>query len=412
MKRLFIITAALVFAAGLLSAQNSSTQVYESKYYKVYSEISQTNAQQMAERFDAYFDLYNTYFHFDADSLSVKLKVKLLASKESYERYLARTVPNVKNSFVYLQYKNEEKSELVGYYEDNDTFESSLAHHGFIQYLKSFVHNPPIWMQKGFAIFFEKSAYDESQKKVVYRENLSWLETLKDYISKSDFANNMTELFTLADFLVLDISQAEAKVDVFYAESWGLVSFLLNSEFKSYNRILWDAIGALDKTAVKSANEQSVQAKAFNWVNPNLFQADFLNYAQEVKSFPELVQLGMDEYANGEFDLAQTAFTKALTIDDTHYIPLYYLGLINYANEDYAMAEYYYHSSIQLGGNPGLAYYALGVNSYADNRYDDAIFYLEQSSDLDPEGYGVKSGQLILRIEEEIEAADAFNGIE
>lgn len=410
MKKLFIIFVLFVFLVGALNAQDASVQMYESKYYKVYSEISQQHAQSLAEKLDAYFELYNTYFHFDPDNLSGKLKVKLLSTAESYQKYLTRTVPNVKNSFVFLQYKNKNKSELVGYYEENATFDSAIIHHGFIQFLKSFVINPPLWIQKGFAIYFEKSTYDETTKTVTYRENLSWLETLKDYIARTDFETKLTHLYILDDLLTLDITDAEAKVDVFYAESWGLVSFLLNSEYKSYNRLLWDAVGALSQDATKSKNEAAVNASAFKWVNSNIFQADFLQYVIDVKSFPELIQLGMDEYTEGNFEASEKAFNKALTIDDTHYIPLYYLGLINYAKEDYIQAEYYYRSAIELGGNAGLSYYALGVNSFADNRFEDAIFYLSQSVDIDPNGYGTKSEQLLIRIEEDIEAANAFGG--
>ncbi len=407
MKKLFILVLLIVFFTGLVNAQETS-QVYESKYYKVYSEISQTHAQQTAEKIDAYFELFNTYFHFDPSELSVKLKVKILSSEDSYKNYLARTVPDVKNSFVYLQYRNEEKSELVGFYEDDDSFDSAMIHHGFIQFLKSFVKNPPLWLQKGFAIFFEKCVYLADQKKVSYKENLAWLETIKDYVEKSDFAGGSTSLYPLEDLLTLSTAEAESGVDVFYAESWGLVHFLVNSEYKSYNRALWDAVGALQADATKSENESAIDAKAFSWINPNLFQADFLAYVSEVKSFPELVQYGMDEYAAGDLEDAEEAFDKALKIDDTHYIPLYYLGLINYDNGDYAMAEYYYHSALQLGSNVGLAYYALGVNSFADNRYEDAVFYLEQSVDVDPSGYGSKSQILINRIQEELEAEKTF----
>ena len=130
MKKFFIVITLVVFIAGLINEQDAdgttgdtagstdttetavtaaapaAAQMFESDYYKVYSEISMTHAQQTAEKLDAYFELYNSYFHFDPSALTTKMKVKLLANQESYKKYLARTVPDVKNSFVYLQYKN------------------------------------------------------------------------------------------------------------------------------------------------------------------------------------------------------------------------------------------------------------------------------------------------------------------
>lgn len=401
----------ILFILGMSIAYSQSIAIFsaEGTYYKVYSEISQAHAEETVKKMDAYFTFFNGYFHFDPATLGTKMKVKIFSSRESYDKYLARIVPNIKNAFVYLQYKNEEKSELVGFIqEDDENAEAVLVHHSFIQFLKSFIYDPPLWVQKGFAIFFEKSSYISDQKKVVYKENLSWLETLKDYIVKSNFDKMISDLFPLQTLLTLDVESANNRIDVFYAESWGLVSFLVNSEFKIYNRVLWDSIALLEKENTRKQNEANLQKYAFSWINQNLMQADILDYIDNVKTFPELVQLGMDSYTAEEYDKSEAYFQRALALDNTHYIPYYYLGLIYYTKNDYALAEYYYHSSIQMGGNQGLAYYALGVNSFADNRFDDAIFYLEQSNNIDPKGYGLKALALITRIKEEVEALQTF----
>ena len=127
---------------------------------------------------------------------------------------------------------------------------------------------------------------------------------------------------------------------------------------------------------------------------------DFKEFILSMKTFPELVQQGIDLYSAGEYDEAEDVLLEAILLDGSHYLPYYYLGLIHYAQKDYSLAEYYYQSALMLGGDNALIQYALGVNSFADSRYEEAENYLMEAKRLSEDKYGEKVATLLERIEE------------
>jgi len=400
MKRRSIIVVLLLCTTAMVFGQ--SMQMAEGNHYRVFSEMGKEDAQAKAEFLDAFFVLFNSYFHFDPAELQNKMNVRLFYSKAKFDDYLRSTVSQTRETFVFLQYKNSAKSELVGYAMDDPELERrSLIHHGFVQYLRSFISEPPLWLQKGFAIYFEESGYNTDRKTAIYRENLGWIPYLRTLLAEETKTEGSSGLLPLNMLLYVDAETANTNIDQFYAESWGLVSFLLNSEYKNYNRALWDAISSLSADARKRDNENSTVQRAFSWTDRNLFVSDFASYISSVKTFPDLIESGMQAYGLEQYDEAEKLFSSAMALRPENYIPYYYLGLIGYARADYASAEYYYHSSIQAGGNAPLTYYALGVNAYADSRNSDAAFYLSQVKSLDPDGFGVKADDLLTRINSE-----------
>jgi len=401
MKKIIILTAVFLCLAGVIFAQSPSLFVTESDYYRVYSEISSQNADNIANRLEAYADLFNNYLRFDMKKLDVKLNVRIFSDKSRFDSYLTSVVNDTKDNFVYLQYSSLKKSELVCFdIEDEKVFETALIRHAFIQFFKAFIKNPPLWMQQGFAVYFEKSTYDDEHDFAIYKENLGWLDTLKNLIGENSSYPNSSEpsLLTLSKLLDPDTATLVNKGDIFHAESWGFLMFLLNSENKNYNRLLWDTISVLEPDASVKENEQYIYNKTFNWVNEYLLFTDFTTYLASIKTFPDVVKDGVDLYTLANYEDAEKAFIKAISLDGSHYIPYYYLGLIHYTKQDYSLAEYYYQSSLMLGADQALVYYALGVNAFADNRYDDSENYLLEAVTIDPDTYSGKTESLLERI--------------
>lgn len=395
MKRFLIATILLTTALAVSYGQTGAFQEASSNYYRVFSEVSLAHAQETADMLDAYLQLYNEYMHFDTAGLDTKLRVRIFANKTNFDSYLSSLIPQKRDSFVYLQYKDLAKSELLGFYMDDSSFQKAIVHHGYVQFLKAFVANPPLWLQKGFAVYLEKSTYDPDSQSAEYVENLVWVKTIKSVIN----GDSGYDLIGLEELLDIDVDAANSKIESFYAESWALVSFLADSGVKQYNRMLWDTLSNLSSDATMAENCRTVMADVFGWVTTDQFYADFQAYMDTVKTFPELVKSGMELYASNEFEAAEQSFIKAISRNDNHDIPYYYLGLINYARKDYSLAEYYYLTSQQMGGELGLTYYALGVNAYADNRFGVAKDYLRKASDADPFGYGEKTAALLQKID-------------
>ena len=397
MKKIIILF--LILMTFVIPSFSQTMKMAESNKYRVYTDISNEIAQYTATAMDEYFKLYNRFFHFDEKNLESKLQIRIFQSKDDFDSYLASIISGTSKSYVFLQYKNSKRNELVTYkMDDIDEMKRTFIHHGFVQFLKTFVPHAPLWIQKGFAIYFEKSIYNEQDNSVIFQDNLDWAVTLKKYIS-ADRKNPLNQkLFSIDNLLKLDTATANKNINVFYAQSWGLVSFLINSKYQEYNRVLWDSISSLDQTFLKNENESAILKSSFAWIDKNTFLTDFYFYADSIKSFNELIQDGIKSYSEGSLGEAERIFIKGMIINETNYIPYYYMGLINYSRKDYAMAEYYYHSTAEKGGDPNLINYALGVNSYANNNSKDAIFYLSKVESGD---YYEKSIDLITTLTEE-----------
>jgi len=389
----FALLVGLVFLAGL-SAQEDS-YVYESARYRVRSHVSQEHAVEIANHMEALSGLYNGYFHFAADQVSHKLRVQVFQSKVDFDRYLQRLIGETRSEYVYLHYNDTSRSELVGFYREGDVLNRSIAHQGFVQFLRAHVANPPLWMREGFAVYFEEAQVDSSFGAALDKENLNWLETLKDFL----FGSRQAAALTPQEVLAIDVESARETIDVFYPESWGVVHYLLNSPIRSHNRILWSSIAALDPTASLEENSQRVLEAAFQWVPEENLLESFLTYFDTLKTYRELVEGGVASYEAGRLSEAEMQFVQAIARQDTSPVPHYYLGLINYDRGNYNLAQFNYETAMEMGANPAITYYALGVNAFADNRYTEAQTFLESTISLDPDTFAEKASIILQRIE-------------
>ncbi len=407
MKKALILIL-IILTAGMAVAQTS--HMAESSYYRVYSDVSPAHARETAVKLDAFFSFYSRYFHFDSTELTDKLTFKVFMEKDSFDTYLQNVIQETRDSFVFLQYTTPEKNELVGFLgNDTQTYNTYLSHYSLIQYIKSFVPNPPLWLQLGFAVYFEKSSYDPNQETVVYHENLDWLNTLKRSMTGLDSVDPSQMVYALTNLLTLEPDSLQDNLEDAYAQSWGLVYFLINSPNPAYNRILWDAISLLDPAAARKDNEIKVFTAAFGWVTKAALISDFYDFISQTLTFPELVRSGMSSYSLQRYDEALDYFQRAAVLRENESIPHYYQGLIFYATMDYSKAQTQYQQALNKAGDPGLTYYAMGVNAYAAGKLSDAKVYLQNSFQADPEGHGERAFALLSRIEG-AENASAGNG--
>ncbi len=363
-----------------------------SRHYAVWSDISTDDATALATTLDGLFGVYNEYFRFDDSTLKSALTVRKFATKDAFDAYLRKVIGETKDDFVYLHYPTVERSELVVFAKDSaDDFDASLAHQAFVQFIKAFIAEPPLWIREGFAVFFERTRLDPKTGVVGYADNQAWLETVKLLQSQS-------RLYKITDLLVLSADDARAGLDVFYPQSWALVSFFMNSPDRRYNRFIWDAIAHLSPDGTLEQNQNTVRDFFLRWHSEQAAQADFVTFLDGQKTFAELVTSGVRAYGDKDLETAQKAFTQALAKNATSYIPPYYLGLIAYAKGDYVQADDYYKTALELGSDAPITNYALGINAYASRRFDEAKAYLQKASDGDPAKYQAKAGDIITRI--------------
>jgi tetratricopeptide (TPR) repeat protein len=385
----------LLLSAGQLICQEQSMESWSSKHYRVLSDSSVTAAMEIARKLEAALSLYNEYLHFDLDNLESQLRVRIFSDKNDYDSYLNRLISETRSDFVYISYSDPNRSELVGFQREEEDFNPSLLHYGFIQFLSAFVPATPLWLEEGVATYLEYSRYDPMTESFSWKANYAWLDSLKKLLSSDEITGELT----LRDLLLINKEQAQTRIEVFYPSAWGLVHFLLQSSEKSHNRILWESLAALDSTATLGANSRLVLEKAFSWVDLMELQRSFESYISSVMTFNDLVRLGVDQYGTDDLSSARSSFEQALKLRSDNYIPYYYLGLIAYQEKDFELARTFYDTARELGIDAALINYALGVNAFADRRYDQAEEHLLKAKELDAESYMEKSDSLLQRIE-------------
>ncbi len=391
----FIISVGVVFSV-FPDTSNTKFYIVESTHYKVYSDKSNTFAKRIAEKMEACFTIYNNLLHFDTSYLPTKLRVKIFKDKKSFDNYLKKLLNQTREDFVYIHYYDLEKSELVGFNKKNPKdFDSSLLHQGFIQFIKAFIPDAPIWLREGTAAYLENSHYNQKTKKFEWKPNLDWLDTLKGIIR----GENGQSLIPLNKLLLMTKEEAIKNINIFYPEAWGLVHFLINSNNKEYNRIYWDSLSALRGDLNVEQNSERIIKRAFSWVKSDKLLNDFTTYIMSLKTFYDYVKEGVNYYNKNELKKAEESFKNAASLEPDNHIPYYYLGLTYYTEKQYEKARQYYQKAEALGTDKGLINYALGVNAFASNKFDEAVKYLKKAKEIDEKTYGAKVDSLLKRIE-------------
>lgn len=401
MKKTIYVTIVLLICTAVWS---QDTFFSSGNVYQVYSDISQENANTVLAKLEAFVSIYEDILHYDRTLLPSLLKVKIKKDIDSYQKYTSEYVDSPKDIFLFLQYSDPAKSELVGYDPGDESFDTKLIHHAFIQYFKSFIPSPPLWLQKGLAIYLEKSYYSGVTETAEYAPNLEWTKTLKKYLIENP---DMSAL-PVTTLLTIDVDTANDNIQEFYAQSWGVAHFLITTENKKYNRVLWEILNNLKPEFSREENQAVAMEAGFGWIEKDVFIKDYTDFVRGVKTFADLVREGIALYGDKSFEDALKVFNNAIAIDAEYNVPYYYLGLIHYEMKDYPMAEYYYQESLERGSDPNLTYYAMAIAAYSESAYDRALDYLNVVIEEDPEGYGVKAQELIQKID--AEASDLSSG--
>ncbi|MFP4066038.1 MAG: tetratricopeptide repeat protein [Spirochaetaceae bacterium] len=396
MRCIAIAAAGLLLASIVAYAQSDEPFEAETEHYTVVSHVDEQHARTTADRLEATLEIFNDYFHFDLSESEEPMRVRVFATEDQYREHLEDIIEEPRDDFVYLHYGDPARNELVGYHHEDPEYEYSLNHQAFVQFLRTFVANPPLWLREGFAVYFEEIAYEPETGQAVLEENLAWLGTLRTIVA----GESEEPAIPLEDMLHLDVETARRRIEVFYPQAWGMVAFLLESNDRKANRVIWDALSALEPDASMQQNARAIEREALRWVEEDRLIASFEEYLGERRSFRDLVENGISAYEEEDTEAAEEAFVRALRLRRDNHVPNYYLGLINYDRRRHGLGEYYYREALETGAEEALVYYALGVNAYADNRFDDAIDYLERTIELAPDRYGAEAEELLRRMDD------------
>ncbi len=415
MKRISTVLALLAIAALFAGAQGSSTPTSqvatpvvtpspaaaatsaaalgptEGKHYLVTSTLGAERSAKLLVRLEDLFSLFARVFRFDEGHLQGKLIVREFGTKADFDAYLLKSAGETRGDFVYIHYPSALKRELLLFSKPEPEFSASLAHQAFVQYLKAFIQDPPLWLRDGFAVCFETVRWKEAGAESSFAENLAWLETVKALKAK----NTLIKLDRLFEASPED---ARAAVEVFYPEAWAFVSFLVNDTEGDYSRLLWETIATLGPASSLADNQGAFARRVGTWYGLDALEKAFGEYVDSRKTYPELVALGTEQYNKKEYDRAGTSFAEAQRLDPTAFVVPYYLGLIAYSKAQYQQADAFYKQALALGCDKPTANYALGLNSIARGLNDEGASFLSLAATANPDRYRARVDDILKRL--------------
>jgi tetratricopeptide (TPR) repeat protein len=373
-----------VLLCSLYAQEGAAPEMAEAVrgYYRVFSQRGWADADALARELEQRFGEYNRLFHFDKQKLKTPLVVRAFENRDAYSAYVSSRLGKIREGAVYLHYNQPDRRELVilrGSPEES----WMLAHQAFIQFFRAFISSPPAWMQEGFAIYFNTLGFDRATEKLIYEENLSWLDEVKSLGQATP---------PLESILLADIRGVPEN---FQGLSWALVSFLLNSGNPDHFRALIESFILLSDSVSAALNAEAVMKRITLWTGANTLKNDYQTYLIGRRTFRELIDEGQRAYEAKDYTGAEQAFLKAIDQRPAHYAPYYYLGLLAYEERKYAPAEAYYHSALQYGADQALVQYARGLNAMAQGRNAEAISFLQEAAQLSPSRYRERAENLI-----------------
>lgn len=375
----------LVLAAFPMMAQTPpSLATANSDIFVVQSELGSAHAQKVLTIVQALYDQYNQVFQFDKSKLTNPLQIRWFATKQGFDAYLAsKRVEGSRNDFVFLSWRDASKNELVAWGEDENWFKS-LAFQGFIQYIWSFIPNPPIWLRNGFAYYFWDLEWDEATGSVKRSDNLTFLDAAKNIIRRG--APDLNQLLTL--------DEAKVTPDSDYL-SWALVHYFSNTSNSADVRLFANVLIALSPSETLSNNSRSVLNRITSARSLSDLSANLSQHLNGLQGFSTFMEDGIDRFRSGNWAAATESFNKALALRPNDFRPHYYLGLTAYSEGKYEAAAIHYNNAKNFNPPPGLIAYAMGLNSFYLRQYEDATNFLRQAIAENPADYKTNAEQVL-----------------
>jgi len=396
MKKRLLAILALCALVSALHAEGANATYSAGHYSFTYPE-GFTGIEAVAEAFNGLWDGFNGVFGFDPALDRHQLKVLILSDRAAYDGYIQGRIGETRSQFLFLRYARPEASELVLYPTQAPSGYQAfsgpvLNRQLFLQYLYSFIQEPPLWIRDGFQACFEQAVWDPATKTVLFAGYSPWLEAAKNL--HADDARMIDSSGVLSAITGSHDSAA------FYPQAWSFTAFLLSSEKDEYQRFLHEAFLLLEgKDGYNGQSQKENTDEVRNrFTRFNAFataDADFTGWLSLQHTFNELVQLGVNAYSAGNYGSAKNNLFAAATIRAGDPIVSHYLGLCLYAEKKYGEAEKWYLKALAAGADVSTANWALGVNAYADKRYGEARKYLDAAKSSNPARYGEKADALL-----------------
>ena len=113
MRKILVLRPLLGVSLPGIRARSRSSFTAETDHYRIFSEASQSQAEDVSRRMEACLRLYNDIFHFDLALLPAKIRVRVFKDLGELQQLPDKVLSQTRTDFVFVACSDPEKSELL-----------------------------------------------------------------------------------------------------------------------------------------------------------------------------------------------------------------------------------------------------------------------------------------------------------
>lgn len=366
-------TVLLLLLPLLLPQESDGEYVHTSDHYEIRSEISIDLSRRVALHLERIHTEFQRLLPFESPpGPRPRHRVRILETRERYDEYNRRVhgIEKARDSFLYQHYGlGDARNETVAFRIPDPPLLERLQHESFHQYFRSFIDEPPQWLNEGLAEYFE--AWTPAGIAL----NSGQLRRWREPIRKLDPLGKTGELsyVSLPDLVRASKDEWMAKERVTYAESWALCYFLLESGDETDRKILSDYLQALRPKATREWNNNEGWKCAFAEVDLADLESRFLEHTDRLRlpghgSFQEGLRL-LEEEKPAD---AVEAFSNAILEMPSYDRYFYYRGAACFSSGRFSEAETDLQTALRLFPEYSSAHFLLGKTLFRLGRLPEA----------------------------------------
>ncbi|MFH0888724.1 MAG: tetratricopeptide repeat protein [Planctomycetota bacterium] len=246
----------------------------ETEHFKIKTDISQDKCDVYGDQLETMRKYYAEMFDVK-DSIQRKKQVYIFNTEEGYQTYAELSTQD--RAEYTLGYYHPDYQEFLVF--ERPTKEAHvlkvLYHEGFHMFIDSIIPTIPIWLNEGFAEYFNGTEMEYQQKKWVITKKGQPIERLK-------ILQPGIEAGAVVSFeQIMNESQSEfySEPSIRYAQAWSMVHFFFHFQDGTYKKVLVDYIKALKD----GKSQLQTYDDTFKKKDIAKMQKEWTNYAKGLK---------------------------------------------------------------------------------------------------------------------------------
>ena len=357
-----LMLAALLAAAGEAPAADAEWRRVQSKNFELVGDASENELRSVAVRLEQFRLVFTQLFPQLKFSSPIPTRVVVFRDKLSFDRFKP-----VEWAAGYFQ-PGEDVNYIVLPFGEKETENYPTIFHEYTHFL---IDNSlgrskaPPWLNEGIAEYYETFAIENERTVTlggVHAAHLQLLQRTPPIPFETFFA---TDYYTLH-------KQSKQNAQLFYAQAWALIHYLLNGE-NGARRARFDKFVEL---LISGSQPNEAFRKAFE-TDPAALEAEFKKYVAQKEHAATVLPLREKPVFDGELQTFAVTEPQAKAFQ----------GDLLYHTRRYDEAEQLLREALALDADSSFANTALGLVKMQQKKFAEAKAFLEKATRTDARNY-------------------------